>query len=126
MSWDLTDRSTRLRVISSAILILGLLGAIVIYWNAVPPPENPLVDQLENSKQYQHQLEIYGGQSNVLASDFRQWFVGLWHGRSLAVTVAFIALLLAAGFRVAAIPLPPLDDGDPGSGGPGTGGDGKP
>jgi|ERR1700674_784933 len=122
MSWKPTDRSTTLRVISAAILTVGLLSAIVIYWNAAPAPEIPLGADLEESKQYLRQLELYGGKANVLGAELRAWFDDLWHGRSLAFTVGFIALLLAAGFRVAAIPLPPLASPDTGAGaGSGTG-----
>jgi hypothetical protein len=112
MRWQRPDRSTVLRTISAAILIGGLAAAIVIYANAGAAPENPMGFDPEDSKVYLRQLELYGGKANVLAVELRQWFDGLWHGRSLAFTVAVLAALLAAGFRLAAIPLPPLDDGD--------------
>ena len=117
MRWQRLDRSTVLRTISAAILIGGLAAAIVIYANAGPAPEYPLGSDLEDSKVYLRQLELYGGKANVLAVELRQWFDGLWHGRSLAFTVAVLAALVAAGFRLAAIPLPPLDDGDEAGGG---------
>jgi hypothetical protein len=104
MKWNLNDRWTRRRLISYAILIVGVLSALVIYWNAAP--DNPAGYDPEDSKQYLRQMELYGGKANLLAYDLRQWFIGLWHGRSLAVTVAVIAALLAAGFRLAAIPVP--------------------
>ena len=114
MKWNLHDRSTRLRLISAAILIAGLLSSMVIYWNATP--EVAGYDP-EDSKQYLRQMELYGGKANVLAYEFREWFTGLWHGRSLAVTVAVISVLVAVGFRLAAIPLPPLTRTHPGAGG---------
>jgi hypothetical protein len=112
MRWQQLDRSTVLRTISAAILIAGLAAAIVIYANAGPAPDYPLGSDPEDSKVYLRQLELYGGKANVLGVELRQWFDGLWHGRSLAITVAVLAALVAAGFRLAAIPLPPLDDGD--------------
>jgi hypothetical protein len=112
MRWQQLDRSTVLRTISAAILIAGLAAAIVIYAHAGPAPDYPLGSDLEDSKVYLRQLELYGGKANVLGVELRQWFDGLWHGRSLAFTVAVLAALVAAGFRLAAIPLPPLDDGD--------------
>jgi hypothetical protein len=112
MRWQRLDRSTVLRTISAAILIGGLAAAIVIYANAGAAAENAMGFDPEDSKVYLRQLELYGGKANVLAVELRQWFDGLWHGRSLAFTVAVLAALLAAGFRLAAIPLPPLDDGD--------------
>jgi len=112
MRWQQLDRSTALRTISAAILIAGLAAAIVIYAHAGPAPDYPLGSDPEDSKVYLRQLELYGGKANVLGVELRQWFDGLWHGRSLAFTVAVLAALVAAGFRLAAIPLPPLDDGD--------------
>jgi len=128
MRWQRFDRSAVLRMISWTILIVGLGAAIVIYVNAGPPPENGLGYDPEDSKQYLREMELYGGKANVLGAELRQWFDGLWHGRSLAFTVAVLAALLAGGFRLAAIPLPPLDEGDTGSdhrpgsagGGPGS------
>ncbi len=114
MNWNLSDRSTRLRFASLAILIVGLLSAMVIYWNAVPDVSGY---DPEDSKQYLRQMEVYGGKANVLAYDFREWFAGLWHGRSLAVTVAVLSALVAGGLRLAAIPLPPLAGAQPAAGG---------
>jgi hypothetical protein len=45
-----------------------------------------------------HDLELYGGKANVLANDFMRWFVGLWHGKSLAFTIACITILISFGF----------------------------
>lgn len=104
MTWTPSERSARLRLISYAILIAGLISAFVIYWNA--SPELPPGYDPEDSKQYLRQMELYGGKANLLAYDLRQWFTGLWHGRSLAATVAVLSLLLAGGFRLAAIPVP--------------------
>ena len=115
MRWQRLDRSTVLRTLSAAILIGGLAAAVVIYANAVPPPEPPFGAEPEDSKQYLRQLELYGGKANVLGVELREWFDGLWHGKHLAFTVAILAALLAAGFRLAAIPLPPLDEGEAGS-----------
>jgi hypothetical protein len=106
MKLNLDDRSERLRFISTLVLVVGFLCAVVIYWRADQAATNPLGDQ-EDSKQYMRQMELYGGKANVLASDTRQWLVGLFHGRSLALTVVAMAVVVAAGFRFAAIPLPP-------------------
>jgi len=114
MKWNLRDRSTRLRFISMATLMAGLLGSMVIYWNADPYATDY---QLDETKKSLRQLEVYGGKANVMASDLREWIGGLWHGRSLAVTVAVLSALVAAGFRLAAIPLPPLPPPRSGAGG---------
>ncbi len=106
MSVTPAARTRTLRILSHAILIAGLLAALVIYRTAAPPPEDPL-GNMEDSKQSLRQLEMYGGQANVFAYELRRWFGGLWQGTSLAITVAFLATILAAGCRLAAIPLPP-------------------
>jgi len=97
----------RRRFIAIAILVAGLGSALVIYLTAAPVPANPLGYNPEDSKQYLRQMEVYGGKTNELASEFRQWFENLWHGRRLAVTVACLTLLLLLFFWVASTPLPP-------------------
>lgn len=49
---------------------------------------------MDESKSYRRSLELYGGKANLLASEFTQWFSGLWHGRSLGITVACITAFL--------------------------------
>jgi hypothetical protein len=61
----------------------------------------------EYSKQYLRALELYGGQANVLAYEIREWFVGLWHGKSLACIIAGIAILAALAVSYGANRLPP-------------------
>ncbi len=67
----------------------------------------------EDSKQYQHGLELYGGKVNVLMDRLRRGFMGLWHGKSLAYTVACITVFISFGvFYVAnyLLPSPPESD----------------
>jgi hypothetical protein len=91
------------RVVSCAILLVGFASAILIYFAA---PGNTSGYEPEDSKQYLRTMELYGGKANVLAADFRIWFSGLWHGKSLAFTVAVLAVLVALAYRVVATPLP--------------------
>jgi hypothetical protein len=97
----------RRRFIAIAIVVAGFGSALVIYLTATPVPANPLGYDPEDSKQYLREMEVYGGKANVLASDFRQWFASLWHGRRLAVTVACLTLGLLLIFWVTSTPLPP-------------------
>ena len=60
----------------------------------------------EDSKMYLRDLELVGGKANVLAYQFRRWFGGLWHGKSLAVIVGCIAIVISFGFFYAANHLP--------------------
>lgn len=99
----------RRRSVAAGILLAGLAAALLIYFTATPPADLP-GDRLENSKQYLRQMEVYGGAANVLASEIRDWFAGLWHGRALAFTVACLSALLAFAIVIALTPLPPTVD----------------
>jgi hypothetical protein len=105
MRWKTKDPQTCLNLIGIIILLVGLGSATLIY-RAV---ENDLSDVLgyeiidghaypirpEDSKMYRHDLELYGGKASVLADELRRWFVGMWHGKSLAFTVAFITVFIS-------------------------------
>jgi ABC-type dipeptide/oligopeptide/nickel transport system permease component len=99
----------RLHLITAAIMCAGILAALLVYFTAGEPAENPLADQLENSKVYQRSLELYGGKANLLGAQFNQWFAGLWHGRTLAGTILLITALVAGIYYFIASPLPPDD-----------------
>ena len=88
----------RLYLIAAIILVLGLGSAILIYFAAENAPESVFGYEPENSKMYMHDLELYGGKANVLANDFMRWFDGLWHGTSLAFTIACITIFVSFGF----------------------------
>jgi len=91
-------RRVRIRRITAGILAAGFGAATLIYVTATPQAANPLGYEPENTKRYLRQLEVVGGKANVVATEFQRWFEGLWQGRSLAFTVAWLTLLLAAGF----------------------------
>ncbi|MBI5589698.1 MAG: hypothetical protein HY881_04355 [Deltaproteobacteria bacterium] len=82
-------------LLSVIILAIGLGSSIIIYLTAEPTPLNPLGYDPLNTKKYLRELEVYGGKMNVLATEFMQWFDGLWHGRSLAFTVGIVSTVLA-------------------------------
>jgi hypothetical protein len=84
-----------LRAIVGSILLIGFGSSVFIYLFAKPEPDNPLgYDPLQN-KMYIHELQVYGGNLNVMAAEFQQWFASLWYGKSLAYTIACITLFLA-------------------------------
>ncbi len=106
-------RQLRLKRLRAAILCAGFVGAVAIFFLAGPDADNPLGSDPMDTKAYQHDLEVYGGTANVLASQFIDWFAGLWHGRNLAYTVAVLAVLSVLAIRYVAARLPPdeIDDG---------------
>ena len=108
MNWKICHQRTCLNLISAIILVVGLAGAALIYQRAGNDAYGSLGYEVvggtiypimpENSKLYLHNLEVYGGKLNVIMDDFRRWFSGLWHGKSLAFIVGFTAIILSFGF----------------------------
>jgi ABC-type phosphate/phosphonate transport system permease subunit len=101
------DRQKKVNIITVLIILVGFCSAVILYLTAREPEENPLADQLENSKIFNRSLELYGGKANLLATEFSRWFGTLWHGKSLAFTVMVISAVIAALFYFIASPLPP-------------------
>jgi hypothetical protein len=104
MKGKITNLQTRLYLITAIILLVGFCSAILIYLTAENDSDS--VPGYENSKKYIHDLELYGGKANVLANEFERWFVGLWHGKSLAYTVACITIFVSFGVFFVARHLP--------------------
>jgi len=77
------------------ILLVGLGSALAVLLAAAPQDTDDY--QLERTKAYVREMETYGGKSNLLATDLREWFATLWHGERLAATITvltFVALFL--------------------------------
>ena len=77
------------------ILISGLGGGCYIYLTAEPTPVSSSEYDRFTSKKYVRELERFGGKFAVVTAELSQWFAGLWHGKSLAITVGILSLLLA-------------------------------
>ncbi len=111
MSWGGLDRGTLLRRLGNVVLVLGVVAGLAIY---IAASRRTAADyELPETKAYLRQMEVYGGQANVLATDLRDGFAALWHGKPLGVTVAVLGLLLRAGLYFFADPLLPEDDEPP-------------
>ena len=95
---NIANPRTRYQLVTFLMLLAGLGSAVVIYLTAASPDGNNMVDDFEGSKRYVHDLELYGGKANVIADRFARWFDGLWHGQSLAFTVAVLTVVIAAGY----------------------------
>lgn len=105
IKWKTADHQTRLRLIAALILLFGLVSSVLVYLTAENNSDGALSYETaggevyqtkpEDSKMYRHDLELYGGKANLLANDLRLWFVGLWHGKQLAFTVASITIIMA-------------------------------
>jgi hypothetical protein len=114
MKWKDADLQSRLYMIAAIILLLGLGSSALIFLTANVDSDDMSMYEFEHSKMYRHDLELYGGKINVLASDFMRWFQGLWHGRSLAVTVACITFIISAVIIFIAYHAPSEPDTDSG------------
>jgi hypothetical protein len=112
MKWNTVKLHVYLYLVSIMILLAGIGSALWIYQSAEDDSSNNLGYEIvggyvysttpNNTKKYSHDLELYGGKAAVLADRLSRWYSGLWHGKSLAFTVACIALLLSAGVYLGA------------------------
>ena len=90
------NRRRRLRLSALVILALGLASALGFYLAADDSPPSAALAEMHGSKPYVHQLERFGGKAAVMFDQFNRWFAGLWEGRQLGITVAWITLVVAA------------------------------
>ena len=111
MYWKNVNRRMRLHLATAALLLAGLSGSAFIYLNATGSSGNSSEYEFEGTKQYVHDLELYGGKANVLATEFGKWFAGLWHGKSLAFTLATITIIISLGLFLVAHHMPPAESG---------------
>ncbi len=108
MKWKITNPGTLLYLITGIVLIAGLGGAILIDLTVENDSDRVLGYEAvggyvysiasEDSKMYKHDLELYGGERSMLVDEFMRWFAGLWHGKSLAFTIAGITIFISFGF----------------------------
>ncbi len=86
---------------SGLVLLVGVGSSVLMYRAAESVPQghtdtDPAYGfDPDYSKQNLRQLELYGGQANVLAYQLRSWWLGLWQGKSAALMVAAISVLVA-------------------------------
>ena len=100
-----STRQKPLYLFSALMLLLGLTSAGAIYVVSGDDSDNATGYEIVNgvaypfasgdSKRYRHDLERYGGKMAVITDEFGNWFSGLWHGKSLAYTVAAVSIALS-------------------------------
>jgi hypothetical protein len=107
-------RRTYPYVVAGAILLVGLGISAGIYLAADSGPEDLPWEFTPQSKKYARALKLYGGTMNELIVELNEWFKGLWHGKSLAFTVASISLGIALVYLSFAMRVPLTErNGDP-------------
>jgi hypothetical protein len=100
MNWKIISQRKWLKLISTIILIAGMVSSTLIYQRAGDDAYR--ASAYEDSKMYRHDLEVYGGKFSVIMDDCTRWFFGLWHGKSLAFIIAGTTLIISFGFFYAA------------------------
>jgi hypothetical protein len=83
------------RLISYVTFSLGIIISAVIYFTAGPPAEHPFGYNPMTTKLFLRELELFGGKGNILAAEFREWFVGLWQGKNLSYSIACITVIIS-------------------------------
>ena len=109
----------RLIVCSILIAVLGFSSALMIYLTASENGELDESDQvvvvdgktfripLASTKSYRRELQRFGGGASLMFDDLDRWFSSLWHGRALAVTLAWITGFVSLGLLLFARQIPP-------------------
>lgn len=91
-------RMGRIRALTGTLLAGGFGAALVLYHRATTAVASPFDLEPSDSKSYLRQVEMMGGQANLVASGIRQWFTGLFQGTNLAYTVFGCTVAAAAVF----------------------------
>lgn len=82
----------RFRQAGALILAAGLLSAALVNWRAANSDLSNYEQIVNNTKSNAYEMEMVGGKANIFASEAREWFGGLWHGKGLAHTLAFLSV----------------------------------
>ncbi|HVU35017.1 MAG TPA: hypothetical protein VHE61_16405 [Opitutaceae bacterium] len=85
------ERPTANRI-TAIILLAGLGVALAVFMAASPTAQPGWTPDPLSAKQYNLELEKYGGKANILATEISQTFQSLWHGRNLAYTIAVLTV----------------------------------
>lgn len=118
MNWRGLDQPTRFRYISGLVLLAGLSCALLIFLLA---DNNADLEYKEGhgsiyageplrTKKFVHDMELIGGKANVLIYDLTFWFEGLWQGKRLAYTIAFMTILVAGLIYYFGVSLGPYEE----------------
>jgi hypothetical protein len=81
-----------LRIASLLVLVIGLGVAAGIYFSAPEQDENMAMYEMAASKQYNRQLQRFGGKASVLFDEIQTWLAARWQGRQLGVTIGWISV----------------------------------
>jgi hypothetical protein len=77
------------------VLLVGLASAGLVYVFAGDDRDSDAAREIASGRMYEHNLEMIGGKLNVYLVQFNDWFASLWHGTSLAYTIAVLSVAIA-------------------------------
>ena len=91
------SRPLHVRIYRSGVVILvvGLVSAALIYFLAPEDPNAEAAREIASGRAYEYNIERIGGTAAVYTARFNQWLGSLWHGKSLACTVAVLTVVFA-------------------------------
>ena len=81
-----------MRIASLLVLVIGLGVAAGIYFSVPEQDENMAMYEMAASKQYNRQLQRFGGKASVLFDEIQTWLAARWQGRQLGVTIGWISV----------------------------------
>lgn len=94
----------RLYLASLVILVVGLCTAAILYLTIDDSEEAEDTYQIvfsggksypvpvDSDRLYLNNMERFGGKAAVMFAQFNRWFMSLWQGEALAVTVLWITI----------------------------------
>jgi uncharacterized membrane protein len=81
----------RIRLVGLTLLAGGLLASALIYVFAGTEPD--AASALANARLSEFNTARLGGMTTVYVARFNRWLATLWHGQSLAYTVATLSVV---------------------------------
>ena len=103
---------------SLLILVIGLCTAAILYvtmddseaaedtYRVIIYSGKSYPVPVDSDRLYLQNLERFGGKAAVLFAQFNRWFISLWRGRALAVTVLWITIIASVVVFVLARSIP--------------------
>jgi hypothetical protein len=80
--------------IGLVLIATGLIAGAGVYIAASADPDSDAIAQQREMQQ----VARLGGTATVQTVKFNLWLASLWHGQSLAYTLALLGLVLGGGF----------------------------
>ncbi|HEY1956178.1 MAG TPA: hypothetical protein VGH28_11200 [Polyangiaceae bacterium] len=85
------------RIVAAAIVAVGCGVGLSIWALAAPEAPNPL-EEYEQSKRYDAELQRVGGKSAVFGAELSSGIASLFRGGTLGLTICGLSLFVAGGF----------------------------